>query len=114
MMHTGWGQTYPDPQNWLSVNFTCASVNLAANIGYCNEAFDALIARADTELDPAKRTALYEEAHRLLLADVPGVITDNPANLFLVKPAVTGYIPTTSDFAFPGQCGSVLTIDVAR
>jgi oligopeptide transport system substrate-binding protein len=114
MMHTGWGQTYPDAQNWLSINYTCGAANLAVNVGYCNPAFDALIAQADTELDPAKRTALYEEAHRLLIADVPAVFTDNPANIFLVKPGVTSFTPTTSDFAFPGQCGSMLTITVTR
>jgi oligopeptide transport system substrate-binding protein len=114
MMHTGWGQTYPDPQNWLSINYTCAADNLAVNVGYCNEEFDRLIAQADTELDPDKRTALYEQAHRLLLADVPSVITDNAANLFLIKPSVTGYTPTTSDFAFPGEHGSLLNLDVER
>jgi oligopeptide transport system substrate-binding protein len=103
-----------DRQNWLSLNYTCTAVNLAVNMGYCNEKFDALIAQADTELDPVTRTALYEDAHRLLLADVPAVFLQNAANMFLVKPTVTGYIPTASDFAFPGQCGSLLTLAVER
>jgi ABC-type transport system substrate-binding protein len=114
MTTSGWGQSYPDPQSWLSITYTCAAANFAANVGYCDEAFDALVARADAELDPATRTALYEEAHRHLIADVPAVITHNAANVFLVKPTVTGYVPTASDHAFPGQSGSLLTIDVER
>ena len=114
MTPSGWGQDYPDPQNWLTIIYTCKAANLAVNIGYCSEAFDALIARADRELDPAKRTSLYEEAHRLLLADAVVLITHNLTNQFLVKPTVTGFAPTASDSAFPGQWGSLLTLDVER
>ena len=114
MTFAGWFQDYPDPQNWLTIIWTCAAANLAVNVGYCNEEFDALIAQADAELDPAKRTALYEEAHRLLLADAPSVIVHNQTNQFLVKPTVTGYAPTASDTAFPGEWGSLLTLDVER
>lgn len=110
----GWGQDYPDPQDWLSIYWTCKAQTYAFYAGYCNPPLDKLTQQADAELDPTKRTALYEQAGRLLDADVPAVITHNPAGLFLVKPTVTGYVPTPADAAWPGQWGSLLTIDVGR
>jgi oligopeptide transport system substrate-binding protein len=114
MTPSGWGQDYPDPQNWLTIQWTCTAASLAVNIGYCNKQVDEMVARGDTELDPTKRVAHYEEAHRLMLADAPSVVTHNLTNQFLVKPAVSGYVPTASDSAFPGQWGSLLTLDVER
>ena len=47
-----WSQDYPDPQNWLSTNWTCDSPIYAEKYGYCNPAFDALIEQADREPTP--------------------------------------------------------------
>jgi oligopeptide transport system substrate-binding protein len=107
----GWGQDYPDPQNWLSVVYAC-DTHFAQAIGYCNEEFDGLIEQADQELDPAKRLALYEEANRVLIADAVAIIASNSLGNFLVKPNVTGLSPTPSDFGFPGQFASLLDIDI--
>ena len=51
-----WYQDYPDPQNWLSVFWTCdSSLN---PVGYCNEEFDELTKLGDTTIDPAERLAV--------------------------------------------------------
>ena len=68
--------------------------------------------RADAELDPAKRLALYEEAQRLLLADAPTIILDNTGLSMLIKPYVVGYVVTPADIGFPGWF-TPLTIDIA-
>ena len=112
MTQLGWGQDYPDPQNWLSIYWTCGSTIYAGLGGYCNPRFDELVRQADSELDPSKRLALYEEAGRLLVADAPMVFGFNPATVVLVKPGVTGYAATPSDFFYPGQWASLLTLDV--
>ena len=83
-------RTTPIPQNWLSLLWTCGAL-FAEPAGYCNPAFDELVAQGDRELDPEARIGYYEEAHRLLLADAPMVFVANQANVFLVKPYVTGY-----------------------
>ena len=44
----------PDPQNWLSVYWTCES-SFAQRLGYCNEEFDALTEQGDTTIDPDER-----------------------------------------------------------
>jgi oligopeptide transport system substrate-binding protein len=109
----GWGQDYPDPQNWLSIYWTCDSTIHASLVGYCNEDFDELIRQADEELDAERRMALYEEAGELLVADVPGVFAFNLATVVMVKPDVTGYQATASDYFYPGQWSSLTTLDLA-
>jgi oligopeptide transport system substrate-binding protein len=108
-----WVQDYPDPQNWLSTFWTCDSTVFASKVGYCNEEFDALVARADAEFDAETRLALYEEAGQMLVADAPAIFLDNPFTQLLVKPYVTGYTVTSIDQYFPGQ-QTPLTIDVER
>jgi oligopeptide transport system substrate-binding protein len=105
-------QDYPDPQNWLSVYWACAS-GFAMAFGYCNPDFDALVARADRESDPDERLALYEEAGHLLIDDAPGVFLSHGIFFYLVKPEVTGLTPTPVDAGWPGQTASLLTMDIA-
>lgn len=109
----GWIQDYPDPQNWLSLIWTCEGI-FAVPAGYCNEEFDELAAQADRELEMTDRQPLYEEASRLLLADVPVVFAFSQANVFLIKPEVTGYDMTPLDVEWPGQFTSLVEIDVNR
>ncbi len=113
MTLVGWFQDYPDPQNWLSILWSCEAF-FAAPAGYCNPEFDALVQQADQDLNPETRFPLYEEAHQLLLADAVGVVIGNQANVFLVKPEVTGYVTTPSDGEWPGEWASPLTLDVTR
>jgi oligopeptide transport system substrate-binding protein len=110
MMYGAWFQDYPDPQNWLSVYWTCDSV-FAQPIGYCNEAFDRLVEKGDTIVDPTERLESYEQAGQVLVNDVPGVFLFNPEGLFLVKPNVSGLAPTASADQWPGQYSSLIAID---
>jgi oligopeptide transport system substrate-binding protein len=106
----GWIQDYPDPQNWLSVYFTCDST-FAERFGYCNEKFDGLTAKGDTTVDPAERIKYYEQAGEILVDDQPGPFLYNQTQLFVVNPAITGYTPTASEVEWPGYLGSIMTID---
>lgn len=108
-----WYQDYPDPQNWLSLLWTCDS-SFGQTQHYCNPQFDELVRQGDTTVDPAERLRFYEQAHQILLEDLPSPNLYNLANVFLVQPAVTGYTTTSSDSEIPGQWGSLLTIDVNR
>jgi oligopeptide transport system substrate-binding protein len=108
-----WYQDYPDPQNWLSIYWSCDSI-FAVRVGYCNKEFDALVDQGDRETDPAARIPFYEQAHQILLDDLPGPPLFSVANVFLVKPYVTGYAPTSIDGGWPGERVSALTVDVNR
>lgn len=110
MMYGGWFQDYPDPQNWLSVYWTCDST-FAQPIGYCNEEFDRLVGLGDSTVDPEARLRYYEQAGQLLLDDVPGPFLFNPAGLSLIKPNVTGITATASEAEWPGSLSSLMTID---
>jgi oligopeptide transport system substrate-binding protein len=105
----GWVQDYPDPQNWLSVYWACRTV-FAREVGYCDARFDTLVGQGDRELDPTKRVELYEAAGRVLLDDAPGVFISHGVFIYLVKPTVRGYAPTSIDSAWPGQTASLLTV----
>jgi oligopeptide transport system substrate-binding protein len=112
-IYGGWSEDYPDPQNWLSINWKCETAFVQAR-GYCNPEFDKLVDQADREPDPDKRLALYQEAGRMLVDDVPGPFAYNPTYTFLVKPEVTGYSPTPEDSEWPGETASALTINVSQ
>jgi oligopeptide transport system substrate-binding protein len=105
-----WGQDYSDPQNWLSLLWTCETGYFAEPLGYCNPEFDDLVKQADQETDQDARMQLYDEAHQLLIADVPIAIGFIDTNALIVKPYVTGYDVTTGDY-WPGW-SSLLTVDV--
>jgi oligopeptide transport system substrate-binding protein len=109
----GWIQDYPDPQNWLSVFWTCDST-FAQRVGYCNEEFDKLTKLGDTTLDPEERLTYYQQAGEILVDDVPGPFLYNLAGLFVVNPAVTGYTPTPSEIEWPGSASSLMTIDITE
>ena len=106
----GWLQDYPDPQNWLSVYWTCGS-SFAEKLGYCNEEFDRLTNLGDTTVDPAERIGYYEQAGEILVEDQPGPFIFHIAGVFVVKPNVTGFSPTPSETEWPGQFSSLMTID---
>jgi oligopeptide transport system substrate-binding protein len=107
----GWIQDYPDPQNWLSVYWKC-DASFAQRFGYCNEEFDKLVAQGDAATDPEVRAGFYEQASQILVDDVPGPFLYNLAGVFVVKPYVTGYTPNASEVQWPGQFGSLMTIDI--
>jgi oligopeptide transport system substrate-binding protein len=106
----GWIQDYPDPQNWLSVFWTC-DATFAQRVGYCNEEFDALTDQGDTTIDPDERITFYEQAGEILVNDVPGPFLFNDIGNFVVNPNVTGYTPTATEVQWPGQMSSLMTLD---
>jgi oligopeptide transport system substrate-binding protein len=81
--------------------------------GYCNPDLDALLDRADAELDPDKSVALYEEAGRMLVADAPAIFAHTDYSTVLVKPSVVGYSRTTPylNGNWPGWM-NLMTVDV--
>jgi oligopeptide transport system substrate-binding protein len=106
-----WTGPGPDPRSWFGP-WRCHST-FGGN-GYCNPELDALLERADSELDPDKRIALYEDAGRMLVADCPDVFVNTVGITLLVKPYVTGYTRTTYiNGNWPGWM-NLMTVDVDR
>lgn len=65
----GWIAAYPSPDAVLAPLFRSASPNNL--MGYADAAVDGLLSAARAEADPARRTALYQEAERAIMDDVP-------------------------------------------
>jgi len=63
VFRSGWGADYPDPDNFMKL-FTSNSGN---NHGrWKNPRYDQLLELAARELDPKKRTQIYDEAQKIL------------------------------------------------
>ena len=63
VFRSGWGADYPDPDNFMKL-FTSDSGN--NNGRWKNPHYDQLLDQAARESDPAQRTALYDQAQKLL------------------------------------------------
>jgi ABC-type transport system substrate-binding protein len=86
--HMRWSADYPDPQNFLSL--LLSTTGTENHTGYSNPQFDALCAKADAEMDQAKRTALYRQAEKIAAEDAPWVPLYYQKDMELVKPYVSG------------------------
>jgi oligopeptide transport system substrate-binding protein len=109
----GWCSDYPDQQDWLSIYWHSRS-SFAKNISYKNANVDKLLDQADVETDAAKRADLYEQAQKLVIADVPTSIIYNTKNIFLIKPYVTGFEFTPQDSSYPGEQVSLFNVSFTK
>ena len=88
----GWYGDYGDPTTFLNI---CHSADGTNDRAYANPAYDDLLARAATELDPERRMALLAEAERILVEeDLPLIPLFIYNNVQLFDSArVTGLTP---------------------
>lgn len=87
----GWTAQNADPDNILSVNLSCDSVESVNRARWCDPAFDALLdqARAITELQT--REGLYHEAQALLAEEVPWATLAHAEIFEAIRPEVIDY-----------------------
>ena len=89
-----WVADYPDPSNFLVPLFSSANiqdVNSRNTTFFHDPAYDALLARAAAEPSVARRDAIYRQAERELMAQMPVVPLFHPENYVLVQPWVYGF-----------------------
>ncbi len=68
----GWSGDNGDPDNFLGTLLNCGGVHTPQNIAeYCNRNYQELIDAALTRSDRATRRALYAQAQRLFVDDLP-------------------------------------------
>ena len=89
MWEAGWSADYPDPQDFLSVNFYSQSQQNESR--YNNPQVDQLLQQADTEPDQTKRMSEYDQAEQLIVNDAPWIPLDFDKDEVLIKPYVKGY-----------------------
>jgi oligopeptide transport system substrate-binding protein len=95
---SGWCADYPDPENFLDLNFHTGS---QANAGhYSNPQVDALLEQARVERDVQKRLGLYQQAEQQIVDDAPALFLVHGLTNLLVKPYLRGYVLQPIDYPF--------------
>ncbi len=89
MFTEAWGADYPDPEDFLSLNFLSDSQQNESK--YNNPQVDQLLRQADTTLDESKRMDLYHQAEQQIIDDAPWIPLTWDKSEYLVKPYVKGY-----------------------
>jgi peptide/nickel transport system substrate-binding protein/oligopeptide transport system substrate-binding protein len=102
--YVSYGMDFLDPYNMLSVWLT------SGRHSYSNPEFDRLVDTAASFTGPAEeRIAMFQEAERILVGDVPGVFVYHETPVQLVKPYMAGPALTPDEngltnIHWPGYC----------
>ena len=88
VFRSSWVGDFNDAYSFAQLLQSGFGINLT---GYSNPRYDALLAEAVRQADPARRRAVLEEAERVMLADHPLLPLYFYVNKHLVKPYVHGW-----------------------
>jgi oligopeptide transport system substrate-binding protein len=88
VFRSSWVGDFNDAYSFAQLLQSDFGINLT---GYSNPRYDALLADAIREADPAKRRTILEEAERVMLLDHPLLPIYFYVNKHLVKPGVLGW-----------------------
>jgi len=85
----GWIADYPDPQNFVDIQFHSNSPQ--NHTGYANATVDDLLEQARVEQDQERRMALYHQAELVILNDAPWIPLTHGYAYYLAKPYIQGF-----------------------
>ena len=110
----GWIEDYPDPEDWLTLQFDIGQSQNNMNYGQNNssaateqQAVQKELEQADVEQDPTKRLAMYNDAEQKLSNDVAWLPMEQSNNFGLRKPCVKGVPPNIQGIAPPDDWANV-------
>jgi oligopeptide transport system substrate-binding protein len=94
-----WVGEYPDPHDWLTLQFNKASPNNNMNYGQ-NQSTDAIqqqavqqqLEKADATMQQATRLQLYQQSEQQLVNDVAWLPMEQMTNTFLRTPLIVGIV----------------------
>jgi peptide/nickel transport system substrate-binding protein/oligopeptide transport system substrate-binding protein len=93
----GWIVDYPDPQDWLSLQFLPGSSVNVQNINYAPA--NDLMNQADIEQDQTKRFQLYNQAEQMMVDQVGWIVTNQQIAVWLFNGSkISGYRQNTSGY----------------
>ena len=88
----GWAGDNGDPDNFLTPQFACASVESGLNFArYCDEALDKLIAEGKASSDQSERSRLYQQAQKIIQEQALWLPLAHPTAFALLSEKVRGY-----------------------
>lgn len=110
----GWIADYPDPQDWLTLQFDKGVPNNTTNYGQ-NHSSDAaqqqatqkLMEQADETQDQAQRLKMYNQAEQQLVNDVAWIPTNQVANVLVRKPCVVGIVDNAQSSMPPDDWANI-------
>ncbi|WP_263145974.1 ABC transporter substrate-binding protein [Pseudomonas sp. RIT-PI-AD] len=92
LLFMGWSGDNGDPDNFLTPQFACASVQSGLNFArYCDPALDKLIADGKRVPDQAQRSELYRQAQRIIQEQALWLPLAHPTAYALLRKNVQGY-----------------------
>jgi peptide/nickel transport system substrate-binding protein/oligopeptide transport system substrate-binding protein len=89
----GWIADYPDPQDWLTLQFGPGATNNTGNVHI--PAADALMTQADANLDPTTRFSQYNQAEQLLVNQGAWISVTQGKTIYLTAKYVHNYSVTS-------------------
>ncbi|HLL11041.1 MAG TPA: ABC transporter substrate-binding protein, partial [Rubrivivax sp.] len=87
---SGWSTDLAAADEFLSPNLTCAASR--GGIKFCNQEFDALVDAARSEVDIAKRLALFERAQLIFKRERPWITMAHSSVYIPLRKDVTGFV----------------------
>ena len=92
LLFMGWAGDNGDPDNFLTPQFACASVQSGLNFArYCDAKLDQLIAEGKRASDQAQRSSLYQQAQAIIQQQALWLPLAHPTAFALVRQGVEGY-----------------------
>ncbi|MFG0380220.1 ABC transporter substrate-binding protein [Pseudomonas sp. zbq_18] len=92
LLFMGWAGDNGDPDNFLTPQFACASLQSGLNFArYCNDKLDQLIAEGKRTSDQNQRTALYQQAQSIIQQQALWLPLAHPTAFALLRQGVEGY-----------------------
>ncbi|MEA2582981.1 MAG: peptide/nickel transport system substrate-binding protein [Thermomicrobiales bacterium] len=92
MFLLGWAPL-PDTLGMLTLNLCSSVVNY-----HCNQEYDDLVAEANTTVDEAARSELYNQATQWLYDNPPCIFLHQQMNIYGVNKRVQGFTPYPDEF----------------
>ena len=92
LLFMGWAGDNGDPDNFLTPQFACASVQSGLNFArYCDPQLDRLIADGKRSSDQAERSRLYKEAQKLIREQALWLPLAHPTAAVITRSTIEGY-----------------------
>jgi dipeptide transport system substrate-binding protein len=92
LLFMGWAGDNGDPDNFLTPQFACASVESGLNFArYCDPQLDKLISDGKSTSDQAQRSQLYMQAQQIIQQQALWLPLAHPTAYALTRKQVEGY-----------------------
>jgi oligopeptide transport system substrate-binding protein len=89
MWEIGWAADYPDPQDWLSLQFITGAGN--NSMGFSDPKLDAQMKAADLEQDQVKRMQMYNQVEQAIVNASPWIPFEQSKQYWRQRPYVHGF-----------------------